>query len=158
MAHDVDFPALWALATRQFVLGEGSDHGPDHWQRVERNATQIVERGGAGDLLVARLFAVLHDSQRHSERHDPRHGSRAADWACKIRGIQFDLDTVRFNLLCDAMTWHDRGKTTEDATIGACWDADRLDLGRVGIEPAARFFSTTAGRAILTERRRRGPR
>ena len=154
----VDFPALWALATRQFALGLNSDHGPDHWQRVERNATQIVERAGAGDLLVVRLFAVLHDSQRRNERHDPQHGSRAAAFACKIRGIQFDLDRVRFDLLCDAMTRHDRGKTTDDPTIGACWDADRLDLGRVGIEPAGRFFSTQAGRAILAERHRRGRR
>ena len=151
----IDFPAVWALATRQFALGRDSNHGPDHWQRVERNATQIIQRAGVGDLLVARLFAVLHDSKRHNEHHDPRHGSRAAHWACEIRGLHFNIEEDRFNLLCDARTRHDRGKTTDDPTIGACWDADRLDLGRVGIEPDARLLSTAAGRKLLRQKARR---
>ena len=29
-----------------------------------------------------------------------------------------------------------------DPTIGTCWDADRLDLWRVGITPHARFLRT----------------
>ena len=152
-AHD--FPALWSLATRQFALGPHSDHGPDHWQRVERNATRIIEAAGVGDPLLARLFAVLHDSKRQNERHDPQHGRRAAEWAKTLRGTHFDLDDKRFDLLCDAMTRHDRGQTSDDPTVGACWDADRLDLGRVGIEPDARFFSTAAGKAILRQTRRR---
>ena len=31
-------------------------------------------------------------------------------------------------------------------TIGTCWDADRLDLGRVGIIPSSDFMSTQAGK------------
>jgi hypothetical protein len=31
-------------------------------------------------------------------------------------------------------------------TIGCCWDADRLDLSRVGIEPDTELMSTDAGR------------
>jgi hypothetical protein len=30
-----------------------------------------------------------------------------------------------------------------------CWDADRLDLGRVGIAPDATFFSTTAAQRLV---------
>ncbi|MBB6018173.1 hypothetical protein HNQ04_003450 [Deinococcus radiopugnans ATCC 19172] len=28
---------------------------------------------------------------------------------------------------------HASGQTTDEPTLGACWDADRLDLPRVGI-------------------------
>ena len=34
----------------------------------------------------------------------------------------------------------------DDATIGTCWDADRLELPRVGIRPDPRYFSTIEGR------------
>ncbi|MGB5446898.1 MAG: hypothetical protein WBM99_15485, partial [Psychromonas sp.] len=33
-----------------------------------------------------------------------------------------------------------------DPTIGTCWDADRLDLGRYGIYPKAQFLSTEAAK------------
>ena len=41
------------------------------------------------------------------------------------------------------------GETTTDPTIGCCWDADRLDLGRVGIEPEAEYQSTVAAREMV---------
>ena len=34
------------------------------------------------------------------------------------------------------------GLVSEDPTVGACWDADRLDLPRVGIQPDPALFST----------------
>jgi uncharacterized protein len=38
--------------------------------------------------------------------------------------------------------WHDPG----DATVLACWDADRLDLGRVGIRPVPHRLCTAPAR------------
>jgi len=35
-----------------------------------------------------------------------------------------------------------------DPTVQTCWDADRLDLGRVGIKPAARYLSLEAATHI----------
>ena len=52
-------------------------------------------------------------------------------------------------LLEEACRAHTGGGVTADATIGVCWDADRLTLGRVGITPKARYFSTDAGRRRL---------
>jgi hypothetical protein len=37
-------------------------------------------------------------------------------------------------------------------TIGCCWVADQLDLGRVGIEPDAKMMSTEAGRKRTLKR------
>jgi uncharacterized protein len=33
---------------------------------------------------------------------------------------------------------------SEHPTIGTCWDADRLDLGRVGARPDPKYMSTEA--------------
>ena len=135
-----------------FALSPDSDHGSDHWQRVERNGKLIVNGAGAGDVTVVRVFAVLHDSKRENEFHDPEHGQRAADWAMKLRGDVFDLDEQRFGQLLEALILHDKGRVSADPTIGACWDADRLDLPRVGIRPHPRFMSTDYGRSLIRSR------
>ena len=145
-APPIDWPALWQLAASGFVLGEHSFHGPDHWRRVERNGLDIAAESGA-DVTVVRLFAVLHDSQRLNEGTDPEHGLRAANWAKHLRNVHFTLDDEQFSKLTEACIWHDTGRVSDDATIGMCWDADRLDLPRVGIQPAARFMSTAFGKS-----------
>jgi hypothetical protein len=40
-----------------------------------------------------------------------------------------------------------RHRHSADPTIGACWDADRLNLWRVGVAPARRLLSTAAARS-----------
>lgn len=44
-------------------------------------------------------------------------------------------DAVGLEVLVEALADHDRGLVTDHPTIGACWDADRLALWRVGITP-----------------------
>src|SRR5262249_24487970 len=62
-----------------------------------------------------------------------------------------------FALLYYACAWHERGRVSDDPTIGACWDADRLDLPRVGTQPMPELMSTEEGkaraRAVHTSRR-----
>jgi uncharacterized protein len=144
---NIDWTALWKLVSEQFPLGEYSSHGPDHWRRVERNALLLATRSGA-DLTVVRLFAVFHDSRRKNEFTDPQHGKRGAALATKLRGEHFELDDAAFAKLLHACTWHTDEPQHEDPTIGTCFDADRLDLGRVGIIPDAAFMSTEFGREI----------
>jgi uncharacterized protein len=147
----LDLSPLWVLAEGKFRLGPHSLHGPDHWQRVERNALHVSSSSGA-DVLLVRLFAVLHDSHRHNECHDPEHGQRAATWAVELNGgSHFDLTPDRLALLQFALTYHDKGQTSTDATVGTCWDADRLDLGRVGITPNPNLMSTAAGKALAAD-------
>jgi uncharacterized protein len=42
------------------------------------------------------------------------------------------------------MRFHNDGELHNDATIQSCWDADRLDLGRVGKRPHPRYLSEHA--------------
>jgi uncharacterized protein len=62
--------------------------------------------------------------------------------------VLFDISDEHFNLLSYACSWHAHGHLSDDPTIGTCWDADRLDLGRVGVYPAAQYMSTAFGRDI----------
>ena len=145
----IDYQRLWQHVTSEFACGPYSLHGPDHWRRVERNGLLIVTRSAAIEEVV-RLFAVFHDSRREHDGWDDAHGQLGATYAAQLRGKLFDLPDARFELLHYACCWHTHGTLNDDPTIGACWDADRLDLGRVGMEPEAKFMSTAVGREVVS--------
>ena len=143
---------VWLAGIRNYVLsvfrcGPDSIHGPQHWQRVEAFGLRIAESSGA-DLTVVRLFALLHDSCRLDDGRDLDHGPRAAEMLDRIVPSVFALDRHRLELLRQAIRLHPSGLTTEEPTIGTCWDADRLDIDRVGITPSALYMSTAAGKEI----------
>jgi uncharacterized protein len=54
-------------------------------------------------------------------------------------------------LLWQAIRSHDKAQLTDDPTVGACWDADRLDLPRVGTKVDPAFLSTDEAFIILRE-------
>jgi uncharacterized protein len=140
----------WLAGIRDYVAGifecgPDSIHGPAHWRRVEVFGIEIAAGSGA-DLTVVRLFAALHDSCRAHDGADPDHGPRAAEMLDRIVPSVFALDRGRLEMLQYAIRHHTSGMTSTDPTIGTCWDADRLDIGRVGITPEARFMSTAAAR------------
>ena len=131
----------------QFKVNKHGVHGPSHWARVRHHALTVGQATGA-DLLVVELFAFLHDSKRLNEDRDPDHGFRAARFAAHLNGRYFKLDGLQLDVLCHAMTHHSNGAVDADSTVQTCWDADRLDLGRVGIKPAARYLSLEAATHI----------
>src|SRR4051812_32477258 len=144
---DIDLDRLWEVVTGQMHMQGHSVHGPDHWRRVERNGLLLATRTGA-DVTVVRLFALFHDSRRENDGWDDGHGARGAEYAASLRGSAYELPDDLFALLHYACVWHTEGKQHADATIATCWDADRLDLGRVGIIPNPEFMCTDFGREI----------
>ena len=52
------------------------------------------------------------------------------------------LDAPGLDQLAYACRHHSDGLTEADVTVQTCWDADRLDLARVGIEPEPRLLCT----------------
>ena len=144
---NTNWQRIWEHVTREFQCDLDSIHGPTHWRRVERNGLLVATRSGAVEEVV-RLFAVFHDSRREHDGWDDTHGSRAADYAASLRGVLFDISDEHFELLHCACTWHTHGRLSDQPTIGTCWDADRLDLGRVGMQPEAGYMSTQFGREI----------
>lgn len=122
-------------------------HGIAHWSRVWLHGRVLARHLDVAPALLA-WFAYLHDSQRESEGTDPEHGLRAADFAVRLRrdGVITGLSSREFESLCEAMRLHSDGHVEGEPALRACWDADRLDLGRVGIRPAARYLCTDHAR------------
>lgn len=120
-------------------------HGRAHWARVRANGLRLAERTGA-DPDVVELFAILHDSKRLNDGRDPNHGARAAKFAAGLRGSLLTLSDDAFELLRFACAYHTDGLTEGDVTVQTCWDADRLDLGRIGIRPDPRRLCTDAAK------------
>jgi uncharacterized protein len=56
------------------------------------------------------------------------------------------LDRPGLEMLAYAVRHHSDGLTEADVTVQTCWDADRLDLGRVGITPRAERLCTEQAR------------
>jgi uncharacterized protein len=116
-------------------------HGIAHWARVLENGLRLAPETGAL-IEVVQLFAVLHDCRRINEGEDPDHGPRAAELRRELKGVVFDLPDREFRLLRRACAGHTHERTHPDVTIQTCWDADRLDLGRVGIMPEPDYLCT----------------
>lgn len=122
-------------------------HGANHWARVLHHGLTIGKERGA-DLFVIEFFAFLHDSQRYSDGRDEWHGLRAADYAHSLQGKYFDLLPAQLDDLCYAMKWHSYGSVQTKVNLQTCWDADRLDLGRVNKTPDPKLLSEEAAKYI----------
>ena len=143
----MDLRAAWrdAWAFQQAAFTSHC-HGIDHWVRVERNGLWLARQVPGVDELVVRLFAALHDSRRQDDGRDIQHGPRAA---ASLAGLGLRLDSGRLALLDEAIRTHSFGHTrSEDPTVRACHDADRLDLGRVGRRPDPAFLNTEPARDL----------
>lgn len=143
-----DLSAIMRAILAGYALPVRGDHGVVHWARVLENGLRIAEVTGA-DREVVTLFALFHDSRRVNEFHDDGHGLRGAELARSLRGKLVHLDDDRFDLLFEACQLHTDGLTQGDPTLLACWDADRLDLGRVRIMPEPRKLCTDAARGLI---------
>jgi uncharacterized protein len=136
---------LSELVRAQFALPWDGVHGAAHWARVRENGLRLAGRTGANPEVVE-LFALLHDCRRRTDRQDPGHGRRAAQFATTLRASWIALPDDEFELLLFACEHHTEGWIEAHVTVQTCWDADRLDLGRVGIEPQPSRLCTAAAR------------
>jgi len=142
-----EFALVKGYVTRLFDPARPALHGPLHWRRVNKFGRRLAVHTGA-DVAVVCLFAWFHDAYREDDGDDPDHGRRAAMAVDALHGDLFHLSTDALEKLRYACAYHADGYVSSDATIGTCWDADRLDLGRVDIVPAPEFMSTAAARRI----------
>lgn len=144
-SRETDFQQVVRAAKQRFALDLHGIHGVPHWQRVRENGLRIAKLSGAKGLIVE-LFAYLHDCCREDDGSDPGHGERAADFAASLRCILIHLSEQDFTLLHEAIRDHELGLTKGDVTVLTCWDADRLDLGRVWRRPNALYLGTEYAR------------
>lgn len=145
--NDINYDALWLEVISQFPDYLSHIHGPNHWARVEANGLMLAQKTGA-DLVVVRLFGLFHDSRRENDDHDPDHGRRGAELAEILLPKFAKVSADQRQLLIEACAGHTDGLLSDDPTIGTCWDADRLDLGRVGLVPKPKFMSTAFAKEV----------
>jgi uncharacterized protein len=126
---------------------DSSIHGESHWQRVAAAGLTLLPGTPGADPVLVFLFALFHDSMRLNDKYDPLHGPRGAALARELRGEPFELEDAEMGLLAFACEEHTNGGVGSDPTVGVCWDADRLNLWRVGIRPNPQFLSTEAARS-----------
>ena len=137
---DIEKVKQWAVS--RWTLGEL--HGVSHWERVERNGLLLAT--SECDVTVIRLFAYLHDSCRETDGYDLEHGPRAAQMMEELHdNLLKDLSDEQFSMLQQACHLHTTTHRTGNPTIDACFDADRLDLGRVNIKPDPEKMATAKG-------------
>ena len=133
----------------QFPMKPQGIHGIFHWARVYENGRRLAAETGAR-LDVIEYFALLHDSRRKNDWGDHKHGPRAAAFITGLREQWIDLDDVGFSSLVQAVKGHTNGSCDADVTVQTCWDADRLDLKRVGISPIPSRLCTPPAREPAT--------
>jgi uncharacterized protein len=159
MGLNTDIPAPGFLASELIALvlpyattraRASKIHGLAHWQRVGDFGAQVCRETPGADAHVVALFSALHDARRLNDGYDPDHGRRAADLAVNLQGEGVIQATeTQMHLLLWALAEHAAGGVSDDPTVGCCWDADRLDLPRCGIQPDPALLSTKAGRRSL---------
>ena len=138
---------LREYAIKHTIMGDNSVHGISHWDRVSKNADSLWTSDV--NLLVVKAFAYIHDVEREDDGYDLLHGPRAAALVDEIRDTELaflnDDEILQLKKACEL---HTTTLRTEDATVNACFDADRLDLGRVGITPNPDKMATAQGQII----------
>ena len=134
---------LDALRRAAAPFAETGAHGPDHSERVLRNALVLGRELGANPRILA-AAALLHDIGRPEEsasRGAICHAKRGAELA---RPILRDLgyDEAEITAISAAIATHRfrRGKGPETLEARILFDADKLDaIGAVGIGRAFLF-------------------
>ncbi|HVN56549.1 MAG TPA: hypothetical protein VMT46_19640, partial [Anaerolineaceae bacterium] len=134
-------PELLQEILSHYRLSPWGIHGLAHWARVLENGRRLQAQTGAR-LDVVELFAVFHDSQRRNDGIDIGHGGRGASLAMALQGAGYEIDNAGLYLLAAACKGHTSGRGSDDITVWTCWDADRLDIGRVGWKPNPKYLFT----------------
>jgi uncharacterized protein len=119
-------------------------HSIYHWLRVMENGLTIASMNGANKNVII-AFSLFHDSKRINDDIDLDHGFKGAKYLELLQN-EVNLTKDELILTIEACQHHNDRKNHSNIDIGTCWDADRLDLMRVGIYPNKDFMSTTQGK------------
>lgn len=145
-----DYEMIRCYSASRWPKDMGETHGVEHWDRVARFGRMLYQEGADMDVILA--FAYLHDSERRDNAMDIEHGKRASLLIDKIRETELkalnDEQIAKLKRACELHTIEHR---TGDITIDICFDADRMDLLRVGITPSPDRMATKRGAELVAD-------
>jgi uncharacterized protein len=137
-----DWDRLLAEARDGAHLARETMHGEPHWRAVAWAGLRIRELAPGIHPGVLVAFGLLHDCRRETDDWDPEHGERGALVAARSAPLKRLLGAEGRELVAEACRLHERGRTRPDTpAIGACWDADRVNLVRLGFRLDPRYFT-----------------
>ncbi len=156
---------------KAYALHPGSRiHGPAHWARVSRFGEELsrLHELTDEDRQCVSVFAWTHDLARTDDEGGGQHAFDGARYLDEVWPTVFpNLSRRQVELVRTAIRYHSDGLTAEAAwyqgllnsvdrkedeaisVVGCCWDADRLDLLRLGARPRAEFMSTEYWQKVL---------
>lgn len=123
-------------------------HSSRHWHNVATTGVMLALAEG-GDVEVVKAFALYHDCRRVEDGEDPEHGYRGAmlaQYHWRLGWLNLTADQMA--LLSFACEHHTKGSVNEDVTVSCCWDADRLDLVRIGMEVNPEYLGTETAKRV----------
>ena len=145
-----DYSDLRSFSIDRWPEEMGTTHGVEHWDRVAKFGQMLYQEGADMDVILA--FAYLHDSERQNNAVDDEHGKRASAFIDTIRDTKLrDLSDEQIAKLKRACELHTIEHRTGDITIDTCFDADRMDLLRVGIIPDPKRMATKRGAELVAD-------
>ena len=144
---------LLNIIKQNFKLDLYGDHGIYHWERVYFN-TQKLAKYYDIQSEVFELFSILHDSKRENEYKDINHGKRASEFVKELIEQKYiklnKTDAQRLIYACANHTKSDiTNKLYNDMIVQICFDADRMDIDRVGIIPDEKYFLTKYAKELI---------
>lgn len=150
--RDIEELREWAISFRKERMNKNSlrlsdTHAVFHWDRVYKNGLRLLDNGV--DEKVVSAFAYTHDVWRDTDGCDLEHGPRAAKGLSLIRDTMLAfLSDEEYHLLCEACRLHTTTCGTDNPTLNACFDADRLDLIRIGVRPDPNRMCSPRGKEL----------
>lgn len=134
--------------------GKSLLHGEAHWKAVALTGLFISRLTGGASMPFLYVFAMLHDMCRLNDDHDPAHGERASMLFARLvmhPGVQgFGPYEPATEDMIYALAHHVGAPHARDhanLNVGICWDADRLNLWRVGVRPDPAYLTTEVGQS-----------
>lgn len=134
--------ALFGEAMSGAHLAGSPLHGESHWRAVAAVGLELNRLVPSSNPSLLLAFGMLHDCRRRNDDYDPEHGARAADMALESIPLRDILSIDQIETLAYACLWHEKGRVERNQhDVGLCWDSDRYNLLRLGIDPDRRLLS-----------------
>ena len=146
-------------------------HGVAHWTRVHRYGLLLADslKLSEKEKIAIALFGFTHDLARTDDGGGNQHSIAGAKYVQYVTDTLFsDFPNSTVDIVKVAIRYHSDGMNAEEALyelpiagssnwsresvlnmIGCCWDADRLDLLRLGIMPNESKMSTSYWQDVL---------
>lgn len=144
------YPLVQAVCNQHKLDLNHTGHGLDHWCRVIDNGLRLSAITPNVDRDVIIAFGFLHDSGRTHDEHCEVHGKVAGVYVMRELDVLIPLTNEQKLMVSIACINHTSAQPGEfplyDETLLTCFDADRLDLWRVGILPCNKYLFTDAAK------------